>query len=70
MVGKLIVHGSDRADAIARLADAIDNFVVEGVPTTLSLHRAIIAHPDFIENRIHTRWLEQVLLPDYGKKAA
>ncbi|ETI63726.1 acetyl-CoA carboxylase biotin carboxylase subunit [Sphingobium sp. C100] len=70
MVGKLIVHGSDRADAIARLADAIDNFVVEGVPTTLPLHRAIIAHPDFVENRIHTRWLEQVLLPDYGKKAA
>ncbi|EIZ77814.1 acetyl-CoA carboxylase [Novosphingobium sp. Rr 2-17] len=70
MVGKLIVHGTDRGDAIAKLSNAIDAFVVEGVPTTLDLHRAIIAHPDFVENRIHTRWLEQVFLPGFGKKAA
>jgi len=70
MVGKLIVHGTDRLDAIAKLADAIDRFVVAGVPTTLELHRAIIAHPDFVANRIHTRWLEQVFLPGFGRKAA
>lgn len=70
MVGKLIAHGSDRADAIARLVAAIDEFKIGGVPTTLGLQRAIITHPDFIENRIHTRWLEQVLLPHYGKAAA
>ncbi|MGH6650932.1 MAG: acetyl-CoA carboxylase biotin carboxylase subunit [Sphingopyxis sp.] len=70
MVGKLIAHGRDRADAIARLVAAIDEFAIEGVPTTLGLQRAIITHPDFIENRIHTRWLEQVVLPDFGKAAA
>ncbi len=70
MVGKLIVHGTDRADAIAKLATALDDFVVEGVPTTIDLHREIVAHPDFIENRIHTRWLEQVLLPERAKRAA
>ena len=70
MIGKLIAHGSDRADAIARLVAAIDEFAIEGVPTTLGLQRAIITHPDFVENRIHTRWLEQVVLPDYGKNAA
>jgi len=70
MVGKLIVHGTNRANAIDMLSDAIDRFVVEGVPTTLGLHRAIIAHPDFVANRIHTRWLEQVFLPDFGKQAA
>lgn len=70
MVGKLIVYGKDRAEAISRLAVALDSFVVEGVPTTIGLHRQIVAHPDFIENRIHTRWLEQVLLPQIGKKAA
>jgi acetyl-CoA carboxylase biotin carboxylase subunit len=70
MVGKLIVHGKDRTAAIEGLADAIDRFVVEGVPTTLGLHRAIISHPDFVANRIHTRWLEQVFLPDYAKEAA
>jgi len=62
MIGKLIVHGTDRADAVAKLTDALDAFRVEGVPTTIDLHRRIVRHPDFIENRIHTRWLEQVLL--------
>jgi acetyl-CoA carboxylase biotin carboxylase subunit len=62
MIGKLIVHGTDRADAVAKLTDALDAFKIEGVPTTIDLHRRIVRHPDFIENRIHTRWLEQVLL--------
>ena len=63
MIGKLIVSGADRADAIERLAAALDDFEVEGVATTLGLHRAIVAHPDFRSNVIHTRWLEQTLLP-------
>lgn len=70
MVGKLISHGANRGEAIARLVDAIDNFAIEGVRTTLPLQRAIITHPDFIENTIHTRWLEKVVLPGYGKEAA
>jgi acetyl-CoA carboxylase biotin carboxylase subunit len=70
MVGKLIAHGKDRAEAIARLSAAREDFVVEGVPTTIELHRQIVAHPDFVENRIHTRWLEQTLLPNIGRKAA
>jgi acetyl-CoA carboxylase biotin carboxylase subunit len=64
MVGKLIVHAETRTAAIARLSEALEQFEVEGVPTTIALHRAIVAHPDFVENRIHTRWLEQVLLPE------
>ncbi|MFN3817703.1 acetyl/propionyl/methylcrotonyl-CoA carboxylase subunit alpha [Blastomonas sp.] len=62
MIGKLIVHGANRAEAITRLGDALENFVVEGIPTTIALHRAIARHPDFIANTFHTRWLEQVLL--------
>ena len=64
MVGKLIVHGADRPTAIARLTDALDAFEVEGVPTTIPLHRRIVRHPDFVANRIHTRWLEQVMLAE------
>lgn len=64
MVGKLIVHGADRAEAVSRLQDAIAGFEVEGVPTTLPLHAKIVGHPDFIANRIHTRWLEQTVLAD------
>ncbi len=63
MVAKLIVTGRDRPDAIARLEQALGAFEVAGVPTTIGLHQAIIAHPDFRSNAIHTRWLEQVLLP-------
>lgn len=64
MVGKLIVHGADRSEAVSRLQDAIAGFEVEGVPTTLPLHAKIVGHPDFIANRIHTRWLEQTVLAD------
>lgn len=64
MVGKLIVHGEDRAQAVERLQEAIAGFEVEGVPTTLPLHAKIVSHPDFIANRIHTRWLEQTVLTD------
>lgn len=70
MIGKLIVHAETRAEAIALMADALDRFVIKGVPTTLDLHRAIFAHRDFIENRIHTRWLEQVLLAERERAAA
>ena len=70
MIGKLIVHADTRAAAIERLAAALDDFTIEGIPTTIDLHRAIVSHPDFIENRIHTRWLEQVLLPQRAARAA
>lgn len=62
MVGKLIVYGDTRVEAVERLANAIAGFEVEGVPTTLPLHAKIVSHPDFIANRIHTRWLEQTVL--------
>jgi acetyl-CoA carboxylase biotin carboxylase subunit len=64
MIGKLIVHGPTRAAAVARLTSALDDFHVEGVPTTIGLHCSIVRHPDFISNQFHTRWLEQVMLAD------
>ena len=63
MIGKLIVHAPTRIAAIQRLAGALDDFDIGGVPTTIGLHRAIIAHPDFRADCIHTRWLEQSILP-------
>ncbi len=69
MIGKLIVTGDTRAEAIDRLSQALANFKVEGVPTTIGLHRAIVAHPDFIANQFHTRWLEQTLLPGFAAAA-
>jgi acetyl-CoA carboxylase biotin carboxylase subunit len=65
MIAKLIVHGADRADAVARLTRALDQFRVEGIATNIELLRHIARHPDFINNHITTRWLEQTLLPAY-----
>lgn len=62
MIGKLIVHAPTRDAAIDKLDAALADFTVEGIATTIGLHREIIAHPDFRANQIHTRWLEQVLL--------
>jgi acetyl-CoA carboxylase biotin carboxylase subunit len=58
MIGKLIAHGKNRNEAITRLRQAIESFRLEGPKTTLPLAAFILDHPDFRENRITTRWLE------------
>jgi acetyl-CoA carboxylase biotin carboxylase subunit len=63
MVGKLLVHGSDRADAMAVMRRALDELVVDGVHTTLPLHRRIFRNPDFAAGRVDTGWVERILLP-------
>jgi acetyl-CoA carboxylase biotin carboxylase subunit len=64
MIGKLIVHAQSRDAAIERMIGALDAFEVEGVPTTIPLHREILRDERFRSNRIHTRWLEQDLFAD------
>lgn len=68
MIAKLIVHGADRGDAVARLGDALAAFEIGGIPTNLSLLRAIACHPDFVANRFDTRWLERTVLPVYSAR--
>jgi acetyl-CoA carboxylase biotin carboxylase subunit len=63
LIGKLIVHGSDRTEALATMRRALDELVVEGVQTTIPLHRRIFRDRDFIEGRVDTTWVERVLLP-------
>jgi len=65
MIGKLIAHGGDRAQAISRMRAAIDTFTLEGPKTTLPLAGAIVGHPDFRSNHITTRWLEDIGLPAF-----
>jgi acetyl-CoA carboxylase, biotin carboxylase subunit len=64
LLGKLIVWGIDRRDAIDRLSAALEEFAVNGVETTIGLHQRIVKHSDFQGNRINTGWLENVLLPE------
>ena len=63
LVGKLIVHGADRAEAMARMRRALDELVIEGIQTTIPLHRRIFRNRDFIEGRVDTTWVERVLMP-------
>jgi acetyl-CoA carboxylase biotin carboxylase subunit len=61
LLAKVVAHGADRESAIARMVEALRRFDVDGVATTLPLHRRILAHPDFAAGRIHTRWVEDEL---------
>lgn len=66
MIAKLIVHGASRAAAVARMRQALEDFAIEGIATNLPLLRAIVAHPDYVNNQIETRWIERLLLPTFG----
>ena len=58
LVAKLIVHGTDRAEAIARAGRALREFVVVGPATTIPYHRAILESPDFRSGKLSTRFID------------
>jgi acetyl-CoA carboxylase biotin carboxylase subunit len=58
LIAKLITRGRDRAEAIARMRRALEMFIVEGVKTTIPLHRRILANPDFQAGNFDTHFLE------------
>ena len=61
LMAKLVVSGATRAQAIARARRALKEFRIEGVPTVLPFHRAVMEHVDFTSAdvfRVHTRWIE------------
>jgi len=61
LVAKLIVTAKDRETAIRRMGWAIDEFVVEGIKTTLPLQRALIDEPEFRDFRFHTKFVDEWL---------
>jgi acetyl-CoA carboxylase, biotin carboxylase subunit len=63
LIAKLIAHGCDRAEAIRRMNRALDMFVVEGIHTSISLHKRILAHPDFQAGRLDTNFIARMLAP-------
>jgi acetyl-CoA carboxylase biotin carboxylase subunit len=58
LLGKLIVHGADREDAIERLQVALGELKIVGLPTTAALHRALAADKEVRAGKFHTGWLE------------
>ena len=67
LIGKLIVHGRDRPEALARLNRALGEVIVDGVETTLPLFRALLQEPDILQGRYDIHWLEKWL--DRGETA-
>ncbi len=61
LLGKLIVHGKTRQECLMRLRRALDEYVVDGVETTLPLFRALVRDEDIIDGNYHIHWLEQFL---------
>jgi acetyl-CoA carboxylase biotin carboxylase subunit len=60
LVAKLITHGKDREEAIGRMRRALDMFVVEGIKTTIPLHKRILASDDFLAGKLDTHFLERL----------
>jgi acetyl-CoA carboxylase biotin carboxylase subunit len=60
MIAKLIVKGRDRAEAIGRMKRALEMFVIEGIKTSIPLHRRILADPDFAAGRFDTHFIERL----------
>jgi acetyl-CoA carboxylase biotin carboxylase subunit len=61
LVGKLIVHGKTRAEALMRLKRALDEFVIDGIETTVPLFQALLRETDIIDGDYHIHWLEDYL---------
>ena len=61
LIAKLITHGQDRADALARAQRALDEFAVEGIKTTIPLQRLILRDPDFQKGGVSTNFLDRLL---------
>ena len=62
LVAKLIAYGADRNQAIARMRRALDMFIVEGIYTSIPLHRRILDHPDFAAGKLDTGFLARTAL--------
>ncbi len=59
LLAKVIVHGSTREEALARMHQALDSFIIEGIATNVTFLRRIVSHPDFVAGDVDTKFLER-----------
>ncbi len=69
LIAKLVVHGKDRHEAMARMSRALEMFVVEGIHTTIPLHRRILADPEFRAGHFDTNFMERFFEREGARKA-
>ncbi len=65
LIGKLIVWGKDRNTAIKRMNRALNECAITGIPTTINFHLTLLDKNKFKEGKIHTKYVEEELLPNY-----
>jgi acetyl-CoA carboxylase biotin carboxylase subunit len=59
LLAKIIVHGNSREEALTRMGQALDSFIIEGVTTTIPFLARIIRHPEFVAGQVDTKFLER-----------
>ena len=64
MIGKLVVHGRDRAEAIHRMGQALDECVIHGIKTTIPFHRRILSDPRFLKGEYDTSFIAGMASPE------
>lgn len=69
LIAKIIVHGRDRNEAIARMRRALEMTVIEGIKTTIPLHLRILNDPDFMAGKLDTSFMERFLSRPSGRLA-
>jgi acetyl-CoA carboxylase, biotin carboxylase subunit len=60
LIAKLIVYGKDRSEAIAKMRRALDEFIIEGINTTIPFHKKVMNHPEFISGDFNTSFAEKI----------
>ncbi len=66
LLAKVIVHGTDREEAIARMRHTLASFVIEGVHTTIPFLREVMDNPDFVAGNVDTKFLERMMATERG----
>jgi acetyl-CoA carboxylase biotin carboxylase subunit len=69
LIAKLVTHGKDRQEAISRMSRALEMFIIQGIDTSIPLHRRILADPDFQAGRYDTKFMERFMPKPLGKSA-
>jgi acetyl-CoA carboxylase biotin carboxylase subunit len=67
LLAKIIAKGADRSQTIKRMENALANFKVSGVNTTIPFYRSVMKNRDYLNGQVSTRWVEDVLLKEHEK---
>jgi acetyl-CoA carboxylase biotin carboxylase subunit len=60
LIAKLIVHANNRSEAIAKMRRALDEFIIEGINTTIPFHKKVLINPEFINGNFDTNFVEKI----------